>query len=68
MYGEYWYISQAKNGKVYFFVGLENRARRVWTTRFKDAATFTNKDSAVKYWEKYANCEGGVTGWQGLGR
>lgn len=68
MYGEYWYITQQRDGKCYYFVGRENRDRRVWSTNFASAATFVNKERAVDYWKRYADCEGGVTGWEGLGR
>lgn len=57
-----WRITKHFNSKTYFYVGKENRGRRVWSVNIRAAATWVNKEDAVKIWETDASCEGAVTG------
>lgn len=57
-----WRITKKLNGKTYFYVGLENRGRRVWTISVRDAASWEEKEDAIKVWNDETNCEGSITG------
>ena len=57
-----WRIIKKLNGKTYYYVGLENRGRRVWSTNRHAAATWEEKEDAIKIWNDDINCEGSITG------
>lgn len=58
---ELWFIHQERNGTKYYYKGTENRGRRVWTERKKDAYFFCDKTEAVKMWEDLGRI-GAITG------
>ena len=57
-----WRITKRLNEKTYFYVGLENRGRRVWSINRQAAASWEEKEDAIKIWNDDINCEGSITG------
>ena len=57
-----WRITKSLNGKTYFYVGRENRGRRVWSTNIRASAFWLDKETATTVWETEANTDGAVTG------
>lgn len=48
---EVFYIATQKNGKTYFFAGLNN-GRREWTNSFRKAKLWTSMDVAADMWNE----------------
>lgn len=57
-----WRITKKLNNKTYYYVGLENRGRRVWSVSQHAAATWDDKEDAIKVWNDETKCEGSITG------
>ena len=57
-----WRITKKLNNKTYYYVGLENRGRRVWSTNMSAAATWLAKEEAIKIWNDDVGCGGSITG------
>jgi hypothetical protein len=57
-----WRIIKKLNGKTYYYVGLENRGRRVWSANHHAAATWEEKEDAIKIWNDETNCSGSIAG------
>lgn len=57
-----WRITKKLNSKTYYYVGLENRGRRVWSVNTSQSASWDDKEDAIKVWNDETNCEGSITG------
>jgi len=57
-----WRITKKLNGKTYYYVGLENRGRRVWSVNHHAAANWEEKEDAIKAWNDELNGVGSITG------